>query len=186
MLLFLYNISMDADDILNGLDRISERRIQEAIDAGEFDNLEGMGKPLKHEDNTFVPAEMRAAFKVLSNSGFAPDWMVLGQQIEVDLEKLRRDADRHFTQLRADLRDLGSDTYAIRRLRQEVSRLKAQHNRASIRHRSSIEELNRKINLFNHMTPIASLLKIPLSLEIEMQRFEDRLPGYLTYVMRQA
>ena len=49
--------------------------------------------------------------------------MVLSQQIEVDLERLRHDADRHFTQLRESLHYLGTDTYAIRRLRQEVSRL---------------------------------------------------------------
>jgi hypothetical protein len=172
---------MDADEILIGLERISERRIQEAIDAGEFDNLPGMGKPLTHEDNPFVPEDMRAAFKVLSNSGFAPDWMVVGQEIEADLEKLRHDADRHFTRLREGLKELGSDPFAIRRLRQEVTRLKAQHERASARHRAAVEEINRKIRLFNHMTPIASLLKVPLSVEIEMKKFEDRVPGYLSY-----
>jgi hypothetical protein len=32
------------------------------------------------------------------------------------------------------------------------------------------------------MVPIASLFKVPLSLEIEMERYEDRLPAYLSYV----
>jgi hypothetical protein len=177
---------MDADDILIGLDRISERRIQEAIDAGEFDNLPGMGKALTHEDNPFVPEDMRVAFKVLANSGYAPDWMVLSQQIEEDLAKLRHDADRHFTHLRASLKDLGSDPYAIRRLRQEVDRLKAKHKRAAAGHRVAVEEINRKINLFNQMTPIASILKVPLSVELEMERYEDRVPGYLSYVTRDA
>lgn len=177
---------MDADEILSGLERISERRIQEAIDAGEFSNLDGEGKPLKHEDNPFVPADMRAAFKVLSNSGYAPDWMVVGQQIEEELARLRHDADRHFTQLRSSLKELGSDPYAIRRLRQEVARLRAQHKRASARHRAAIEEINRKISLFNHTTPITSLLKVPLSLNIEMERYEDRVPGYLMYGLREG
>jgi hypothetical protein len=61
---------MDADDILRALDRASERRIQEAIDAGEFDNLEGAGQPLKLDDNPFVPEELRAAFKVLQIAGY--------------------------------------------------------------------------------------------------------------------
>ena len=177
---------MDADDILIDLERISERRIQEAIDAGEFDNLEGMGKPMNYEDASLVPPELRAAYKVLANSGYAPDWMVVSQQIEEDLARLRHDADRHFAHLRASLKDLGSDTYAIRRLRQEVTRLKSQHERAAARHRAAIEELNRKINLFNHMTPIASILKVSLSMEIEMQKFEDRVPGYLSYVTRET
>jgi hypothetical protein len=125
---------------------------------------------------------MRVAFKVLANSGYTPDWMVLSQQIEEDLAKLRQDADRHFAHLRASLKDLGSDPYAIRRLRQEVGRLKARHKRAAANHRAAVEELNRKINLFNHMTPIASILKVPLSVEIEMGRYEERVPGYLSYV----
>jgi hypothetical protein len=31
------------------------------------------------------------------------------------------------------------------------------------------------------MTPIASFLKVPLTVEIEMRKFEDRVPGYLSY-----
>jgi len=173
---------MDADDILAALDKVSERRIQEAIEAGEFDNLPGMGKPLTQKDNPFVPAEMRAAFTVLANSGYAPDWMVVSQQIEADLERLRHDADRHFAYLRESLKELGSDPFAIRRLRQQVTLLKAQHNRALARHRAAIEEVNRKIVLFNNTVPIAALLKVPLSVEMEMAKFEDRVPAYLSYV----
>src|SRR5262245_11232412 len=92
------------DEAILKLERIAERRIKDAMDAGEFDNLEGMGKPLKDiDDNPFVPADMRAAFKVLSNSGYAPDWVVLAQQIDSDIEKLRRTADRHFAYLRDQL-----------------------------------------------------------------------------------
>ena len=172
---------MDADDILAALDRIAERRIQEAIEAGEFDNLPGMGEPLKQEDNPFVPEELRAAFKVLENSGFAPDWMVLGTEIETELSKLRADADRHFDYLRAELRDLAGDPYAVRRLGQELARLRERHRRAARTHASRIEELNGKIRYFNHMVPIASLLKVPLSLETEMRKYEERVPAYLTY-----
>jgi DnaJ homolog subfamily C member 28 len=172
---------MDADDILNALNKLSERRIQEAIEAGEFDNLEGMGRPLQLDDNPHVPEDMRAAFKVLQNSGYAPDWMVVGGEIENELERLRADADRHFNYLRAAMRDLASDPTSIKRLGPEMSRLRARHRRAAQSHAARIEELNRKIGYFNHIVPIASLLKVPLSLEIEMRRFEDRVPAYLTY-----
>jgi hypothetical protein len=172
---------MDADDLLRGLDRISERRIQEAIEAGEFDNLAGMGKPLKHEDNPFVPEDMRAAFKVLENSGFAPDWMVVGQEIELELEQLRADADRHFAYLREELRELAADPYAVKRLGREITRLRERHRRASRQHAARIEEINRKIRYFNHTVPVSSLLKVPLSEQVEMSKYEDRVPAYLTY-----
>ena len=177
---------MDADEILNALERASERRIQEAIEAGEFDNLPGMGQPLKYEDNPFVPEDMRAAFMVLQNGGYAPDWMVLGGEIEAELPRLRADADRHFALLRVDLRDLAGDPYAIRRLGREVARLRERHRRSAHRHAARIEELNRKISLFNQMVPIASLLKVPLSLEAEMRKYDERVPAYLTYGLIQG
>jgi hypothetical protein len=39
---------------------------------GEFDGLPGRGRPLALEDLSSVPAELRAGFKVLRNSGCLP------------------------------------------------------------------------------------------------------------------
>ena len=36
---------------------IAERRIAEAQDRGDFDNLPGMGRPLQLEDDSAVPEE---------------------------------------------------------------------------------------------------------------------------------
>ncbi|WP_010076439.1 DnaJ family domain-containing protein [Clostridium cellulovorans] len=38
---------------------IAERKIQEAMDKGKFDNLAGQGKPLDLEDLLGVPSEFR-------------------------------------------------------------------------------------------------------------------------------
>ena len=172
----------EIDDAVHKFERIADRRIQEAINAGEFDNLAGMGKPLTDlEDNPFVPKEMRAAFKVLSNSGFAPDWMVLGQHIDAQIEKLRHSADLHFAYLRRRLQEVGGNPYAVKRLRQEVDQLKAEHRRAAAIFSQSLEAINRDISTFNQMVPIASLLKIPLSHKTEMEKFEDRVPAFLSY-----
>ncbi|MEA2574445.1 MAG: DnaJ subfamily er 28 [Chloroflexia bacterium] len=170
-----------AEEILAKLDRIAERRIQEGIEAGAFSNLEGEGKPLQIEDNPFVPKELRAAFKVLENSGYAPDWMTVAQEIDADLATIRQRADDHFAFLKARLAQIGSDPYAVKRLRMEVDRLKAQHQRASAQHSAAIVELNKRIALFNQMVPISSILKVPISLELEMERYEARVPAYLTY-----
>ncbi len=170
-----------AEEILAKLDRIADRRIQEAIEAGEFNNLEGEGKPLHIEDNPFVPKELRAAFKVLENSGYAPDWMTVAQEIDADLATLRRRADEHFDFLKSRLAQIGTDPYAVKRLRVEVDRLKAQHRRAAAQHSAAVVELNKKIATFNQMMPIASLFRVSLSLELEMERYEARVPAYLTY-----
>jgi len=174
-------MDMEADEVLIRMDRISERRIQEAIEAGEFDNLQGAGKPLNLDDNPFVPEDMRVAYKVLKNSGFAPDWMVLAQEIESDIQRLRHNADRHFAYLRRSLHEVSGNPYVIKRLRTEVNRLKNEHKRAARQHSLAIEEINRKITTFNQTVPIGSLLKVPLSLSNEMAAYEDRVPAYLSY-----
>jgi len=163
-------------------ERLADRRIQDAINAGEFDNLPGMGKPLNMDDNPFVPQDLRAAFKVLSNSGYAPDWIVLAQKIDSAIEQMRYNADRHFAYLREQMARISTDPYAAKRLRQEVTRLKSEHRKAAKRHSDAIEEINRNIRTFNQTVPIASLLRVPLSHDYEMEQFENRLPAFLSYV----
>ncbi|MDQ6693413.1 MAG: DUF1992 domain-containing protein [Chloroflexota bacterium] len=171
-----------ADEIIGKLNRIADRRIQEAIDAGEFDNIQGMGEPLKVEENPFVPEDMRVAFKVLANSGYAPDWMTLAQQIEVEMVQLRSKADRHFAYLRRRLAEIGRDPYAVKRLRQEITQLKVEHEREAQQHSFAIQEINRNIATFNQTVPIAALTRLALRYDEEMAAYEDRVPAYLSYV----
>ncbi len=174
---------MQADETLIKMERIAERRIRDAIEAGEFDNLKGAGKPLPLEDdNPFLPDDMRVAFKVLQNSGYSPDWMTLAQDIEADLDRLRNSADLHFRLLREQLHEISGNPYAITRLSTEVHRLKNLHKRAAAQYERGLVEVNRKITTLNQTVPIYSLLKIPLSIEDEMRKYEDRLPAYLSYV----
>ena len=49
---------------------IAEKRIQEAIDRGEFIDLPGEGDPLNLNENPFESPEMRMAFNLLENNGF--------------------------------------------------------------------------------------------------------------------
>lgn len=54
------------------LDVIAEERIARARDAGELDDLPGAGKPLELDDDSLVPEELRAAYRILKNAGFVP------------------------------------------------------------------------------------------------------------------
>jgi hypothetical protein len=65
---------------------IAERKIQEAMARGEFDNLPGRGKPLVLEDLSGVPEELRMAYKVLKNAGCVPPEVELFN----DVHSLRR------------------------------------------------------------------------------------------------
>jgi hypothetical protein len=54
------------------IDQIAEQKITEAILNGELDDLPGQGQPLRLDDGSFVPEELRMAYRVLKNSGFLP------------------------------------------------------------------------------------------------------------------
>ncbi|WP_018609075.1 DnaJ family domain-containing protein [Uliginosibacterium gangwonense] len=62
------------------LDALAERRIEEARDAGEFDDLPGAGKPLSAEDWSMVPEDERMAYRLLKNAGYLPPELELHRE----------------------------------------------------------------------------------------------------------
>ena len=71
----------------------AEKHIREAMDNGEFDNLNGSGKPLKLEDDSNVPQDLRMAYKVLRNSGYVPEEVQNRKEISTALELLENAPD---------------------------------------------------------------------------------------------
>lgn len=53
-----------------------------AIQNGDFDNLEGAGKPLNLYENPFEPIELRMVHRILKNAGYAPNWIELNKEID--------------------------------------------------------------------------------------------------------
>ncbi len=54
------------------LDQWAERHILDAQRQGEFDNLPGNGQPLILDDDSHVPVELRAGYRMLKNAGCLP------------------------------------------------------------------------------------------------------------------
>src|SRR5262245_48465845 len=75
------------------LDAIAERRIREAQERGEFDDLPGAGAPLEPEDTALVPEELRAAYRILKNSGFLPPELQVYREIREVEQLLQRVVD---------------------------------------------------------------------------------------------
>ncbi len=76
---------------MDPIEAIAERRIREAIELGKLENLPGAGKPLKLDDDSQVPPELRAAYRVLKNAGFLPPEVELRREIR-EAEDLLRSA----------------------------------------------------------------------------------------------
>ncbi|MUG89204.1 DUF1992 domain-containing protein [Paenibacillus timonensis] len=60
---------------------LAEQKIAEAMARGEFDDLPGKGKPLKVEDLSGVPEDLRMAYKLMKNAGYVPEEIQLQQEM---------------------------------------------------------------------------------------------------------
>ncbi len=67
--------------MLPGFDRIVEERIRAAQRRGDFENLEGSGKPLRLTDESNIPEDLRLAYKVLRNADIMPPEIELRKEI---------------------------------------------------------------------------------------------------------
>ncbi len=63
------------------IDQLAERRIGEAIERGELDDLPGKGEPLELDDDALVPESLRVAYRVLKNAGYLPPEVGLRREI---------------------------------------------------------------------------------------------------------
>jgi hypothetical protein len=69
---------------------VAERKIEEAMANGEFDNNPYAGKPLPPDDLERVPEELRMGYKILKNAEILPPELVLHQEI-LRLQNLLRE-----------------------------------------------------------------------------------------------
>lgn len=67
---------------------IADRKIREAMEEGAFDNLRGAGRPLNLEEDAAIDPSLRMAYRVLKNSGFAPDWIEEAKDIDAEVARL--------------------------------------------------------------------------------------------------
>lgn len=75
----------EGDDQKNDLDWasvVAERKIQEAIDEGLFDNLPGKGEPIDLSVNPFEPPGMGAINRMLKHNKVIPVWVSAERDIE--------------------------------------------------------------------------------------------------------
>ena len=64
-----------------GFQKIAEKKIKEAVKKGQFDDLPGAGEPLKMEDDSNIPEDLRLAYKILKNADCLPPELQLKKDI---------------------------------------------------------------------------------------------------------
>jgi hypothetical protein len=68
---------------------VSEEKIKKAYKDGNFDHLPGYGKPLKLDDLSGIPEDLRMAYRMMKNAGYAPEEDSLRQEV-MTIESLTR------------------------------------------------------------------------------------------------
>ncbi len=150
-------------DVAVSIDRAIEGRIQEAIAAGVFDGLPGEGKPLPVVDGEEFAGDLWLGFKILRDAGMAPEWLMLGREIERDEQKLAEIDAHHavITDLAASDGDWEKYSTSLRYYHEEYER--------------QARALRVKQDRFNIMSPGIRSQRPAIWVEYHLGRFEKRL-----------
>lgn len=66
---------------LSALERIAERRIKDAIERGDFAQLQGQGRPVLLGGDDLVAPELRMAYRILANAGWIPEEVCIRKEL---------------------------------------------------------------------------------------------------------
>ncbi|MDI6814293.1 MAG: DUF1992 domain-containing protein [Desulfitobacteriaceae bacterium] len=66
-----------------------EELIRQAIEQGEFDHLQGKGKPLHWDEDPFTPPDLQLAYHLLRSNGFTLPWIETRRELLAEIEQLR-------------------------------------------------------------------------------------------------
>ena len=102
------------------LEKLIDQMIREAMQEGEFDHLEGTGKPVDLSSYISTPEDLRAGHAVMKNAGVIPEEMELLKEAQT----LRQELDSCETEegRRALKKRLGEKMLRYNLLRERESR----------------------------------------------------------------
>jgi DnaJ family protein C protein 28 len=127
---------------MNRLESAVEKIIREAMEQGEFDNLQGKGQPIDLRENPFEDPDLRTAHRLLRNAGFAPAWLEERKDIDARLEE-------RLTTLRRAWKIYGEGHPEWERNLSDF--------------RDSVAELNQRIRIYNLKAPAAVFHRVKIN-----------------------
>ena len=124
---------------MNRLESLTEKRLREAIENGEFDDLPGKGEPIDLRENPFEDPDLRVVHRLLRNAGFAPAWIEERKDIDAELAAAQTKLSRAWA-LFGEGGKAPSD---------------AEWERTVKEFREQVQELNQRIRIYNLKAPAA-------------------------------
>jgi len=134
--------------------------LKKAMEQGEFDNLEGSGKPLNLTDIPYDPYGLHMALKILKDNGFLPYWMELGKEIDALRAKFNKSVD--------DFKKYTDIVMGEKRCSGAMQRYEQKKQRFYSQTRGLLEDISKKILDYNLHCPVTSLGRFNIDVNEEM------------------
>ena len=155
---------------------IAERKIEEAIEEGAFDNLPGKGKPLVLDDDPSTPLHLKLANKVLRNANVLPDWVQLNVEIREGVQECSRLWERTAGEYSKRLAKLHAAADRAGDLPRAEAAFVQWYTRSHQAYVGAMKRVNTDILKSNMMQPMAPGVLIPYRIAEETARFEEHFP----------
>jgi len=151
-----------------------DQAIQEARERGEFDPVQSSGKKLAEDGNEAHAGDKAMAYKVLSNSGFAPPFLMKKREID-DMLHQERSRLLRYTRRRRYL--WAEASRVMDELQQLALREQAEADWvwAIEQFEKALPEINKQIQIFNLINKIPTMFKKRIYMEKEMVRAEQQI-----------
>jgi hypothetical protein len=153
------------------LDEIAKRKIEEAIESGEWDNLPNKGQKLNLDEDPYTPEHLRLGQKLLRDAKVLPEWMQQRQDASHFLTRLQRQwqtLERHGTALRQKWLQTGS--------REARAKYLQWRERARRDWQDALTKANNEILTANLKAPPVYRTVAPLRIGEELSRFDEIFP----------
>lgn len=136
-----------------------EELMRRAIEAGQFDNLPGKGKPLNLEDDVWIDADWRLAHHILKSAGYTLPWIETLKEIDASVEEARQEL-RRACQYHDECLAEGAS----------ASQAGAERLRAEQAFREKVLKLNQRIRDYNLQAPSEKFQRRLLDPDIEIKK----------------
>lgn len=141
--------------------------ISRAFERGEFDNLEGAGKPIILDEYPFEPDDLRMLHKILKDNGYAPHWIELKKEIDALKVKLDHEVEHFIKYTRIVFRE--------KRGRGAMRYYENKKKNTYIQIRRRLEAISRKITDYNLNCPVMQLNRANIIIDDEMNRIVQEI-----------
>ena len=149
--------------ITQTLERIAHEKIRDSMGRGEFKNLKGMGKPLTREhDNPVIDDMQQKLNRLLSNAGFAPEWISLDKEIRQSIENVQK----HLSSCWSKCGPHPMTPERKKEWEQELEELS-----------HTVKTINKKINNLNLIVPSLSAQRMHIRLELLVAKVTAEPPS---------